>query len=120
MADEYQIIRGGRLLDIAARTAEHAEILIRGNMIAEIGSAGLDAPDDAVEVDAEDRLLMPGLVNGHTHGNSILAEGMGDRWTLEILLNAHPLTGAGFANEDQCLAAKLTACELGLGVHGVP
>lgn len=115
MSEEFQVIRGGRLLDIAARTAERADILIRGNVIAEIGAAGLAAPDGAIEIDATDRLLMPGLVNGHTHGNSSLAKGMGDRWTLELLLNSHPWTGAGFTQEDKYLAAKLTACELVLG-----
>ena len=109
MPDEFQIIRGGRLLDIDARTAEFADVLIKGNAIVEIASGGLGAPEGAIEIDAADRLLMPGLVNGHTHGNSSLAKGMGDRWTLELLLNAHPWTGAGFTQEDKCLAAKLTA-----------
>ena len=103
------------MLDIDARTAEFADVLIKGNAIVEIASGGLGAPEGAIEIDAADRLLMPGLVNGHTHGNSSLAKGMGDRWTLELLLNAHPWTGAGFTQEDKCLAAKLTACELVLG-----
>ena len=115
MSEGFQIIRGGRLLDIAARTAEFADILVEGNTISAIGAAGLAAPDGAVEIDASDRMLMPGLVNGHTHGNSSLAKGMGDRWTLELLLNAHPWTGAGFTQEDKYLAAMLTACELVLG-----
>ena len=67
MSEGFQIIRGGRLLDIAARTAEFADILVEGNTISAIGAAGLAAPDGAVEIDASDRMLMPGLVNGHTH-----------------------------------------------------
>jgi len=35
-------------------------------------------------------LLVPGLVNAHTHGHGSLTKGMGDRWTLELLLNANP------------------------------
>lgn len=115
MSAAFQIIRGGRLLDIAGRTADFADLLIEDDRIVEIGAPGLAAPDGTVEVDAADRLLMPGLVNGHTHGNSSLAKGMGDRWTLELLLNSHPWTGAGFTHEDKYLAAKLTACELVLG-----
>ena len=115
MPDTVQVIRGGRLLDIKRRTADPADILLRGNTIAEIGPAGMAVPDDAQVFDASDRLLMPGLVNGHTHGNSTLAKGMGDRWTLELLLNSHPYTGAGFTREDKYLAAQLAACEMVLG-----
>jgi guanine deaminase len=114
MSETIQILRGGRLLDIAGHTAEPADILLRGDTIAEIGPPGLAAPGHATTVDASDRLLMPGLVNGHTHGNSSFGKGMGDRWTLELLLNAHPLTGAGFTTEDKYLAAKLSACEMAL------
>jgi 5-methylthioadenosine/S-adenosylhomocysteine deaminase len=39
---------------------------------------------------------------------------MGDRWTLELLLNAHPLTGVGPTAEEKYLAAKLSACEMAL------
>lgn len=112
MTEQTKIIRSGRLLDINARTADHADILIVGDKISEIGSPGLAAPDNAEVIDAHDRLLMPGLINGHTHGNSTLAKGMGDRWTLELLLNAHPYSGAGFTHEDKYLAAKLAACEM--------
>ncbi len=115
MPEQTQIIRGGRLLDISSRSADPADILISGNAIVEIGSPGLAAPDDAIPVNADDRLMLPGLVNGHTHGNSTLAKGMGDRWTLELLLNAHPYNGAGFTHEDKYLAAKLAACEMVLG-----
>lgn len=115
MTDVKQVIRGGRLLDVAGRTAEPADILVLDGAIAEIGAAGMPAPDDAQVIDATDRLLMPGLVNGHTHGNSTLARGLGDRWTLELLLNNYPWAGAGFTHEDKYLAAKLAACEMVLG-----
>lgn len=112
MGETVKILRGGRLLDIAGRTADPADILIVGNRISEIGAPGLATPEDAEVVNARDRLLLPGLINGHTHGNSTLAKGLGDRWTLELLLNSHPYTGAGFTEEDKHLAAKLAACEM--------
>ena len=38
--------------------------------------------------------FIPGLVNAHTHGHGNLGKGMGDRWTLELLLTAAPwITG---------------------------
>ncbi|MEQ8965600.1 MAG: amidohydrolase family protein [Azospirillaceae bacterium] len=116
MAEQARVIRDGRLLDIAARTAEPADILLVDGAIAEIGPPGLAAPEGAETFDAADTLLLPGLANGHTHGNASLGKGLGDRWTLELLLNANPLTGAGFVQEDKYLAAKLAACEMVL--HG--
>src|SRR5499427_10615712 len=86
----FTILRGGRVLDIAAGTAELADILIEDDTIREIGAPGCPAPPQAVEVSARRRLLHPGLVNAHTHGHGNLAKGMGDRWTLEMLLAAAP------------------------------
>jgi guanine deaminase len=106
------IIRGGRLLDPVARQANPADILVERGTIREIGAPGLAAPEDAAVLDAADRLLMPGLVNAHTHGNGTLARGAGDRWTLELLLNAGPQTAGNFRPEDKALAAKLGAVEM--------
>src|SRR5262252_7242420 len=86
----FTILRGGRVLDIAAGTAELADILIEDDTIREIGAPGCPAPPQAVEVSAHRRLLHPGLVNAHTHGHGNLGKGMGDRWTLELLLAAAP------------------------------
>jgi 5-methylthioadenosine/S-adenosylhomocysteine deaminase len=108
----YTILRGGRVLDIAAGTAEPADILIEGDTIREIGAPGCPAPEGALELSAERRLLHPGLVNAHTHSHGNLSKGMGDRWTLELLLSAAPwLTGYRTA-EDKYLSAQLGAVEM--------
>ena len=78
----HTIVRGGLVLDIAAGTAEPADILIEDDTIRQIGPPGCAAPDDATEISAARRLLHPGLVNAHTHGHGNLAKGMGDCWTL--------------------------------------
>jgi guanine deaminase len=46
----------------------------------------------------------------HGHGN--LAKGMGDRWTLELLLTAGPWLSGGRSLEDRHLSAKLGAVEM--------
>src|SRR5437588_4944989 len=61
------VIRGGRVLDIKARSAELADIFIEDGTIRSVASPGGQAPEDAEIVNAADRLLAPGLVNGHTH-----------------------------------------------------
>jgi 5-methylthioadenosine/S-adenosylhomocysteine deaminase len=108
----YPVIRGGRLLDIAGHCAADSDILIEDGRIREIGAPGLAAPEGAVVVDASDRLLMPGLVNAHTHGHGSLGRGLGDRWSLELLLNAGPWISGGRVLEDKYLSALLNAAEL--------
>src|SRR6202165_72051 len=100
----YTILRGGRVLDIAAGTAELADILIEDDTIREIGPRGWAAPAEAVEIAAGRRLLHPGLVNAHTHGHGNLAKGMGDRWTLELLLAAGPWITGGRTLEEKYLS----------------
>ena len=108
----YTILRGGRVLDIAAGTAEPADILIEDDTIREIGPPGCAAPEGAAEIDAVRRLLHPGLVNAHTHGHGNLAKGMGDRWTLELLLTAAPWITGNRTVEDRYLSTQLGAVEM--------
>ena len=107
----YQIIRGGLLVDIQMRSTAPADILIEGDRVLEVGPPGLAAPEEAVVVDASDRLVMPGLVNAHTHGHGSLGKGLGDRWSLELLLNASPWIGGGSGVDDIRTAAQLNAAE---------
>jgi cytosine/adenosine deaminase-related metal-dependent hydrolase len=108
----YTIVRGGLLLDIAAGTAEPADILIEDDTIREIGPPGGTAPADAREISAVRRLIHPGLVNAHTHSHGNLAKGMGDRWTLELLLTAAPWIGGNRGADDIRLSAQLGAVEM--------
>lgn len=108
----YQIVRDGLLLDVQKRSVSPADVLIEGDAVIEVGKPGLEAPDGAVVIDAADRLVMPGLVNAHTHGHGSLGKGLGDKWSLELLLNASPWTGGGFMLEDKLMAAQLNAAEM--------
>src|SRR5262249_28350466 len=108
----HTILRGGLVLDIAAGTADPADILIEDDTIREIGPPGCAAPDGAIEITAARRLLHPGLVNAHTHGHGNLAKGMGDRWTLELLLTAAPWITGNRGAEDKYLSTQLGAVEM--------
>src|SRR5436309_11268964 len=108
----YTMLRGGRVLDIAAGTAEPADILVEDDTIREIGAPGCPAPADAAEIAAPRRLLHPGLVNAHTHGHGNLAKGLGDRWSLELLLSAAPWITGGRTAEDKYLSTQLGAVEM--------
>lgn len=111
-APYFQAVRGGRRLDIAGHRADFSDILIEDDVIREIGAPGMAVPDGAEEIDARRRLIMPGLINAHTHGHGSLAKGVGDRWTLELLLNAGPWISGGRVLEDKYLAAQLNAAEM--------
>jgi 5-methylthioadenosine/S-adenosylhomocysteine deaminase len=100
------VIRGGRLLDGAA------DLLIKDDVIAEVGKPGMPAPPDAKVIDARRRLLHPGLVNAHMHGHGNLGKGMGDRWTLELLLTAGPWTTGNRSTEDKYLTTLIGAAEM--------
>ena len=106
------VIRGGRVLDIRKRSAEPADLLVVEGAIDAIGPPGLPAPEGAALVDASRRLIMPGLVNAHTHGHGALGKGMGDRWTLELLLNAGPRLTVHETHEHKYLTALVNALEM--------
>jgi 5-methylthioadenosine/S-adenosylhomocysteine deaminase len=108
----YTILRGGLVLDIAAGAAEPADILIEDDTIRELGPPGCPAPPEAREISAARRLVHPGLVNAHTHSHGNLAKGMGDRWTLELLLTAAPWIGGNRGADDIYLSAQIGAVEM--------
>jgi guanine deaminase len=108
----YTVLRGGRVLDIAKGTADFADILVEDDTIREVGPPGCPAPEGAREIPAARRLVHPGLVNAHTHAHGNLAKGMGDRWTLELLLTAAPWLTGNRGLDDIQLTAQLGAVEM--------
>jgi guanine deaminase len=100
----HTLIRGGRLVD------GQADILIRDDTIAEIGTPR--APPATKEIDARGKLLHAGLINAHMHGHGNLAKGMGDRWTLELLLTAAPWITGHRSLEDKYLSTLIGAAEM--------
>ena len=63
-------------------------------------------------IDARGRLIIPGLINAHTHGHGGLAKGAGDRWSLETLLNAAPWLNGNRSDDDRYLSTLLSAVEM--------
>jgi guanine deaminase len=106
-----QIIRDGVVVDARRRRAEAADVLIEGDLISAIGRPGF-AAGDAVEIDARDRLLIPGLVNAHTHGHGNLSKALGDRWTLELMHNSLAAMTGKRLPEDKYLAVQIGAVEM--------
>lgn len=107
------MVRKGLVLAPGASRAALLDLLIENGRIREVGPPGLAAPVDAELIDASDRLIVPGLVNAHTHAHGGLGKGLvGDRFPLEMFL-----TGAGALNgsrtlDDKYLSARLSAVEM--------
>jgi 5-methylthioadenosine/S-adenosylhomocysteine deaminase len=113
MPDAFTIIRNGNLVDLQRRETRPADILVEGDTILSVGAPGMPAPDGARVIDASDRAMMPGLVNGHVHGHGTLAKGLvGDRWNLELFLNAMPGMTGGRTLEDKYLNGLVAAVEM--------
>jgi 5-methylthioadenosine/S-adenosylhomocysteine deaminase len=74
------LVKGGTLFDIG-RSVETGDILVRDGRIVAIAPA-LDAKDASV-FDARGKIVMPGLVNAHTHSNQALEKGLCDRYPLD-------------------------------------
>ncbi len=108
----HTIVRNGLLVDAARHRVEPRDIRIAGDRIAEVGPPGLAAPPDAVVVDATGRMMMPGLVNAHTHSHANLPRSPGDKWTLELALHLNPSIRGNQTLEDKYLSALLGAVEM--------
>jgi 5-methylthioadenosine/S-adenosylhomocysteine deaminase len=110
MQADQVIIAGGIVLVSGETAARLADIVLDGDTIIDIVPPGsAQAPRT---IDAANRLIIPGLVNAHTHGHGGLAKGIGDRWSLELLLNASPWVNGGRTSDDRYLSTLLTAVEL--------
>jgi guanine deaminase len=106
------LIQGGLVLTPTYEPVS-ADILVVKGTIVELLPPGNVAPSDAQLIDATDRAIMPGLVNGHVHGHGTLAKGLvGDRWPLELFLNALPALGANRSVEDKYLNGLVGAVEM--------
>src|SRR5262245_41478138 len=107
------LIRGGRVLRADFLTCDPADVLVEHGFIRAIEPVGRITRGDLETIEAADRLLVPGLVNGHTHAHGGLGKGaVGDRVPLEVFLSASGVINGSRTVEDKRLSATLTAVEL--------
>ena len=106
------LIHAGRVLTATKGTLENVDILVTNGKIAQIGK-GLKAPVGYVEVDARDKVIMPGIVDGHSHrasdGTNEGADSITGEVRIEDVLNLSAL------NVWQALASGHTSA---ISLHG--
>jgi 5-methylthioadenosine/S-adenosylhomocysteine deaminase len=105
------MLHQGQVLDGATGRLDAADVLIERDDIAAVG-ARLAAPTGAQVIDASSFIVIPGLINTHTHAHNNLLRGLAGRWTLEDLLNHGPALNMNRTPEDHYLSATLGAMEM--------
>ena len=112
MTDRLLIVNG-LVLPAADQPARPADVLVANGRIEALEAPGTFAGVAAGRVlDATDRLLIPGLVNAHTHGHGSLGRGAVPDVALEGFLAASPAINGHRNLDDLALSATLTAVEL--------
>jgi guanine deaminase len=107
-----QVIQGGRVLRSDTFDIAPGDVVVDGGVIRDIVAPGTVRDAHAERIDATDRILIPGLVNGHNHAQTGLAKGLFDRYTLELYLNAVPWATGRRTLEDKYLSAVIGAAEM--------
>jgi len=100
--------------DAADTRYDDADIVVEGDRIAAIGvGAGAQVGAGADIIDGRRSIVMPGLVNAHTHSNEGFEQGAYDNLPLELwLLQSYPPWGMPrFTERQHYLRTMLTAIE---------
>jgi cytosine/adenosine deaminase-related metal-dependent hydrolase len=79
------LVRGGLVITGPESGPSTTDVLVEGDRIARVGPDLPVAPDTTV-LDARDRLVIPGLVNAHTHAHNNIARGAIGALPLELWL----------------------------------
>jgi 5-methylthioadenosine/S-adenosylhomocysteine deaminase len=120
------MIRNGAILTMDANNSvvEDGQVCITGDTIARVGPSGNEASDSKMTIDAKGGLILPGLVNGHTHAAMSLFRGLADDLPLMEWLNhyifpaekridAHFVyTGTLLACAEMILSGATTFCDM--------
>jgi 5-methylthioadenosine/S-adenosylhomocysteine deaminase len=110
MTPSQILIRGGLVL-VGNTHFENVSLLVQDGRI----RAVLDehAPDDIPVMDARDRIIIPGLVNGHTHSHGALGRGgVPQDAILETFLSGASALNGNRNADDLRLSARLAAAEM--------
>ena len=88
------VIRDARVLQTSAageaRILERQDVAIRGNAIESVRPSGAPPPPDAGEIiEARGQLLMPGLINCHSHVPMVIFRGLAEDVPLEKWFNEY-------------------------------
>ena len=105
------LIKNALILSPNVEYKEKQSVLIEDNKIVKIAPK-LDLEADKI-IDAEGKILLPGLINTHTHLSMTLFRGLADDLPLDLWLNDHIWPMEANLNSEYCyIGALLGAVEL--------
>ena len=112
MSDNTILIKNALILSPNTNFENKQSILIKDNLIAEI-SPEIDESDVSKTIDATGKIVLPGLINTHTHLSMTLFRGLADDLSLDSWLNDHIWPMEANLIGDYCyIGALLGAVEL--------
>ena len=112
MTDNTILIKNALILNPNNFENTKQSLLIKGNLIAEIADEIDEAGVEKI-IDADDKILLPGLINTHTHLSMTLFRGLADDLSLDSWLNDHIWPMEANLNGDYCyIGALLGAIEM--------
>ena len=104
------VITGGLVHSGSAARGEPHDIVVEGDVIADIVEPGAVRNANAEVIDASRRLIIPGLINAHTHSHGGLSQGRrrisGNSISSSI---AAPWIGGSRSHEDKHLSALINS-----------
>lgn len=126
MQDADLIIKNGTLLtmDFKNSILENGFLAIRGDRISNIGTGDMPSIKATKIIDAKGGLVLPGLVNGHTHAAMTLFRGLADdlplmQWLENYIFPAERnmdaefvYTGTLLALAEMILSGTTTFCDM--------
>ena len=112
MNDNTILIKNAFILSPNTNFEGKQSLLIKDDVISEIAPEIDESNVDKV-IDATDKILLPGLINTHTHLSMTLFRGLADDLSLDSWLNDHIWPMEANLNGDYCyIGALLGAVEL--------
>ena len=112
MTDNTILIKNALILNPNNFENKKQSLLIKGNLIAEIADEIAEAGVEKI-IDADGKILLPGLINTHTHLSMTLFRGLADDLSLDSWLNDHIWPMEANLNGDYCyIGALLGAIEM--------
>jgi 5-methylthioadenosine/S-adenosylhomocysteine deaminase len=111
------LIQGGTILKITSRYIEKGYILIEKDRIKEIGEGEYKKEDYKIKIDASNSIIMPGLINTHTHISMTFLRGVADDLPLEKWLKEYiwPIESKFLSKEFVYYSSCLGIAEMLLG-----
>jgi 5-methylthioadenosine/S-adenosylhomocysteine deaminase len=106
------VIKNGTILTMDPMNSiiENGMVGINGEIITFVGKGISDSINSKKVIDAKNGLILPGLINGHTHAAMTLFRGLADDLPLMEWLNDHIFPAESRIDSDFVFTGTLLAC----------